>query len=74
MDDHSRPQGSPGPPNAVLRGGPFDGKTLVVDELLLPLAIGDGGRSPHFVYRPTGEPDEEYPTLMRYELDHAEGT
>jgi hypothetical protein len=61
-------------PNAVLRGGPFDGKTVSVDELRLPIAISNGGRSPHIVYRPTGEADEEYPTLMRYVLDHAEGT
>jgi hypothetical protein len=43
-----------------------------VDELLLPLAISDDGAIPYFVYRPTGEADEEYPALTRYALDHTE--
>lgn len=72
MNDRSQSPRSSGPPNAVLRGGPFDGRMVSVDELLLPLAISDDGAIPYFVYRPTGEADEEYPALTRYALDHTE--
>ena len=70
MSDQSQPQGNSAPSNAVLRGGPYDGRTVAAN-LQQTLAYGEHGMA-HTVYRPTGEADDEYPTLMRFVLDQSE--
>jgi len=56
--------------NIVLRGGPFDGRTLAGDPSQ-PLAINEG-RGPYFIYRPTDQVDAEYRTLAVFVIDHME--
>jgi hypothetical protein len=54
-------------PNAVLRGGPFDGSLIRVhDQVPVSLDLGNE----RYIYRPTGELDEEHWTLSVYVLDH----
>ena len=56
--------------NIVLRGGPFDGRTLSGDASQ-PLAVNEG-RGPYFIYRPTDQTDPEYRTLAVFVIDHME--
>ncbi len=57
-------------PNIVLRGGPFDGRTMFGDTART-LAINEN-RGPYFVYRPSDETDAEFRTLTVFVLDHME--
>lgn len=50
-------------PNAVLRGGPFDGERLRIDNWA-SITLEYSGRT--FLYRPTGETDSEYGHLAVY--------
>lgn len=59
--------GEVGRPNAVLRGGPFDGEQVRV-AAQAPL-VRFAGKVRH-VYRPTSELDTEYPTLVVYVHEH----
>lgn len=63
------PQHHPNP-TAVLRGGPFDG--LRVRQSGFALIAKETHDRTTWVYRPTGEMDEEYPELSLYVLDHGE--
>lgn len=56
--------------NIVLRGGPFDGRTLSGDPSQA-LAINEG-RGPYFIYRPSDQIDTEYRTLAVFVIDHME--
>lgn len=56
-------------PDVVLRGGPFDGRRLRVDDPA-PVRIGLEGET--FVYRPTQEIDDEFPTLKIWVFDRIE--
>jgi hypothetical protein len=58
-------------PNVVLRGGPLDGDQL---HLASRVAVGIEVEGERFVYRPTAETDDEYPTLTIWVLDRVEGT
>ncbi|MBR7829109.1 hypothetical protein KDK95_22570 [Actinospica sp. MGRD01-02] len=52
-----------GAPNAVLRGGPFDGERVHVTSAV-PV-VRYAGQVRH-VYRPTADLDDEYPTMAVY--------
>ena len=72
MSEQSTSAGAEVRPNLILRGGPFDGRQLEQEEPFETLAINEGGDTPFFVYRPSGERDTEYPTLAEFVLDHME--
>jgi hypothetical protein len=55
--------------NVVLRGGPFDGRRMRVGNRV-PVTLELEGEG--FVYRPTAELDDEYPTLTIWVLDRIE--
>ena len=67
-----QPTSAENKPNIILRGGPFDGRQLEQAKPYETLAIHEGGDTPFFIYRPTGELDEEYPALAVFVLDHME--
>jgi len=57
--------------NAVLRGGPFDG------DLVEANPRSEVARTEHgtmYIYRPTAEADDEYPTMVKFVLDRTEPT
>ena len=55
---------SRGEPNAVLRGGPYDGRVTQVHPGWPPIIVQSGDQD--CMYRPTGATDEQYPTLTVY--------
>jgi len=57
--------------NAILRGGPYDGEQITTDPLIGVLRTDHGTA---YFYHPTGEPDDEFPTLHRFVLDRTEPT
>ncbi|MBR7837085.1 hypothetical protein KDL01_27660 [Actinospica durhamensis] len=65
MDDR-QPSDAPAP-NAVLRGGPFDGELIHVTTQV-PV-VRHAGKVRH-VYQSTQELDQEYPTLVIYVHKH----
>lgn len=56
--------------NIVLRGGPFDGRTLLGDPSQ-SVAVNEG-RGPYFIYRPSDQIDPEHRTLAVFVIDHME--
>lgn len=69
MSEHPQPTGHE-KPNAVLRGGPLDGRATHVHPGWPPISVRSGDQECH--YRPAGEMDTQYPTLAVYVFDHAE--
>lgn len=63
-------------PTAILRGGPIEYDGLRVHPGKAPSGLPlykvttDDGVT--WVYRPTSETDDEYPTLLKYAFDHNE--
>lgn len=57
--------------NVVLRGGPLDGDQV---HLGSRASIGIEVEGERFVYWPTADLDDEYPTLTIWVLDHVEAT
>lgn len=55
--------------NAVLRGGPLDGAQVHVYRRE---PIGIEVEAERYVYRPTVELDDEFPTLAVWVFDHSE--
>lgn len=66
MNDH---QPHAGRVDAVLRGGPFDGERIWVNALV---EIVRDDRGVRYVYWPSGETDDEYPTLLKYVIGRSE--
>ena len=56
-------------PNVVLRGGPFDGRRMRVGNRA-PIRLTIEGEG--FIYRPSIELDDEYPTLTIWVFDRVE--
>lgn len=56
-----------GAPNAILRGGPYDGEQVHVTKRVPVVRFA--GQVRH-VYEPTAELDSEYPTLLVYLHEH----
>lgn len=54
-------------PNAVLRGGPFDGEQIHVTAQARLVRFA--GKVRH-IYKPTSELDTEYPTLVVFVHEH----
>jgi hypothetical protein len=59
--------GSDDAPNAVLRGGPFDGERVQVTTSVPVVRFA--GKVRH-IYRRTADRDEEFPTLVVYHHEH----
>jgi hypothetical protein len=59
-------------PNAILRGGPFDGKQVHTFTWVDIAEYGEDGTVS--IYRPTAELDEEYTALVRYEHESTQPT
>ena len=57
-------------PNAILRGGPFDGKQIHTFTWVDIAEYGEDGSA--YIYRPTADLDDEYTTLVRYEHERTE--
>lgn len=57
-------------PNAILRGGPFDGKEVHTFTWVDIAEYSEDGSAS--IYRPTAELDDEYTTLVRYEYERTE--
>ena len=64
--DGQQPEGAEAP-NAVLRGGPFDGEQVHVTTRVPVVRFA--GQVRH-VYEPTAELDSEFPTLLAYVHRH----
>jgi hypothetical protein len=65
MDEQQSPDAPS--PNAILRGGPFDGEQIHVTTRVPVVRFA--GQVRH-VYGPTAELDTEYPTLLVYVHEH----
>ena len=61
MDTEQSPR--PDAPNAVLRGGPFDGEQVHVTA---PVPVVRFAGLVRHVYEPTADHDEEFPALIVY--------
>ena len=57
-------------PNAVLRGGPLEGRATHVHPGRPPVTVRSGDQD--CTYRATGGMDTQYPTLAVYIFDHSE--
>ena len=55
--------------NAVLRGGPGAGKPVTVVGGWTVIGFLNDDKTEVSIYRPSGNPDEEHRTLMRYEFE-----
>jgi hypothetical protein len=67
MSDQSTSDRPEPEPNLVLRGGKYEGTKLCSD-LSYMLGMAENGTYPIYVYRPTGEPDVEFPGLAKYDF------
>jgi hypothetical protein len=55
--------------DAVFRGGPFDGEKIWINALT---EVARDDRGTRYVYTPSGETDDEFPTLLKYVVARSE--